>query len=262
MPYHGVNNPILNLNNQINFPIIFTYMASSESVVGTVVARDGTGSFSAHNITSDNFIGSGSGLTNIPNSATSASLSSTPYTIALRDSVGNISANSFVGSGSTLTNIQNSSTSADTNNTPNAIVSRNSNGDISVSSISASSYTLSNTIDFAGSTFSIDAIPVTILTLTTTINTGYYVRLCGIACNVTTGSDVVAYNFIVSVKNVDGIITISDLNDVVAIKDPIMTTLSIDFSSVGNDVHVRGVGIDANVINWAAKCTAVYQPLS
>ena len=98
-----------------------------------VASVDSTGSFRVAQITASNFVGSGLGLTNVPNTATSATPSFVNNAIVSRDQNGNfvagqITAANFVGSGLGLTNIPNSATTATPSFVNNAIVSRDQNG--------------------------------------------------------------------------------------------------------------------------------------
>ena len=97
-------------------------------------------------IFAQNFAGPGFGLTNIPNSATTASSGNFPDAIVARDSFGSFSAGqifaqNFAGPGFGLTNIPNSATTANSGNFPDAIVVRDSLGSFSAGQIFAQNFT-------------------------------------------------------------------------------------------------------------------------
>jgi hypothetical protein len=131
---------------------------------GTEVASvDSAGNFRVAQITASNFVGSGFGLTNVPNTATSATSSNALNAIVSRDQNGNfnagqITATNFVGSGLGLTNIPNSATTATPWNTLNAIVSRDQNGNFNAGQITAT--------NFVGSGFGLTNIPNSATTAT------------------------------------------------------------------------------------------------
>jgi hypothetical protein len=84
-------------------------------VAGAIVARDQFGGFIAGQINATNFVGRGFGLTDIPNSATTATEQSVSGAIVARDAYGNFASNqiyanlvaagTFVGDGSRLTGV-------------------------------------------------------------------------------------------------------------------------------------------------------------
>ena len=84
--------------------------ATSANTASAIVARDGSGNFTAGVITATTFSGSGASLTSIPNSATTATSANTLSAIVARDASGNftagtITATAFVGDGSSLTGL-------------------------------------------------------------------------------------------------------------------------------------------------------------
>ena len=96
-------------------------------------------------IQAPNFVGGGFGLTNIPNSATTATSQNSNNTIVARDpfgafSAGQIQALNFVGSGFGLTNIPPSAVGATPANVANAIVSRDSFGNFVANQIQAANF--------------------------------------------------------------------------------------------------------------------------
>jgi hypothetical protein len=106
------------------------------------VSRDQNGNFSAGQITAANYVGSGFGLTDIPNSATTATPSFAFNAIVSRDQNGNfsggqITALNFVGNGSGLVNIPATAVGATSSNTPSAVVQRDQNGNIFASGVLA-----------------------------------------------------------------------------------------------------------------------------
>jgi hypothetical protein len=113
---------------------------------GTEVASvDSFGNFKVAQITAANFVGGGLGLTNVPNTATSATSAFVNNAIVSRDQnggfiAGQITAANFVGSGLGLTNIPNSATTATPALVNNAIVSRDQNGGFIAGQITAANY--------------------------------------------------------------------------------------------------------------------------
>jgi hypothetical protein len=73
--------------------------ATSANTANAIVARDGSGSFTAGTITATTFSGSGASLTGIPNSATTATSANTANAIVARDASGNISVGAAVLTG-------------------------------------------------------------------------------------------------------------------------------------------------------------------
>src|SRR5262249_7171890 len=69
--------------------------ATAVNIANTVVARDGTGSFSANQVFANTFFGSGAGLSNIPPAAVNATEVNIPNTIVARDGSGNFAATSM-----------------------------------------------------------------------------------------------------------------------------------------------------------------------
>ena len=96
-------------NQETNATFTVVSNATSANTGGTIVARDGSGNFSAGTITATTFSGSGISLTNIPNSATTATTTNTGSTIVSRDSSGNFSAGTITA---TLSGNATSSTTA------------------------------------------------------------------------------------------------------------------------------------------------------
>jgi len=128
-----------------------------------VASVDNSGNFKVAQITASTFVGSGFGLTNVPNAATSATPVFVNNTIISRDqngnfSAGQITANNFVGNGFGLTNIPNSATTATPVFINNAIVSRDQNGNFSAGQITAT--------NFVGSGFGLMNIPNSATTAT------------------------------------------------------------------------------------------------
>jgi hypothetical protein len=124
------------------FPVWSTGIGSTALVTSSSLSFvPQTGAFTA-----TSFTGSGSGLTNIQNSATSATASSVGETIVMRDASKNFSANTitattFSGSGASLTNIPNSALNATPLPNPNTIVLRDANSNFAANLISATSTT-------------------------------------------------------------------------------------------------------------------------
>jgi hypothetical protein len=128
-------------------------------VNNAIVSRDQNGGFNAGQITAANFVGGGFGLTNVPNSATTATPAWVNSAIVSRDqnggfSAGQIFAANFAGGGFGLTNVPNSATTATSTNTPNAIVARDVSGNfsanfINANNISADGIVSSGLIDFS-----------------------------------------------------------------------------------------------------------------
>jgi hypothetical protein len=88
------------------------------------------------------FAGSGSGLTNIPNSATTATASNLSNSIVSRDfngsfSAGTVQAGNFIGSGFGLTDIPPTAINATPNNMSNSVVARDGTGSFAGNQISA-----------------------------------------------------------------------------------------------------------------------------
>jgi len=88
------------------------------------------------------FAGSGSGLTNIPNSATTATASNLSNSIVSRDfngsfSAGTVQAGNFIGSGFGLTDIPPAAINATPNNVSNSVVARDGTGSFGGNQISA-----------------------------------------------------------------------------------------------------------------------------
>ena len=96
-------------NQETNATFTVVSNATSANTGGAIVARDGSGNFSAGTITATTFSGSGISLTNIPNSATTATTTNTGSTIVSRDSSGNFSAGTITA---TLSGNATSSTTA------------------------------------------------------------------------------------------------------------------------------------------------------
>ena len=96
-------------NQETNATFTVVSNATSANTGGAIVARDGSGNFSAGTITATTFSGSGISLTNIPNSATTATTTNTGSTIVSRDSSGNFSAETITA---TLSGNATSSTTA------------------------------------------------------------------------------------------------------------------------------------------------------
>src|SRR6476646_1842573 len=91
------------------------------------------------------FAGSGSGLTNIPNSATTATASNLSNSIVARDfnggfSAGTVQAGNFIGSGFGLTDIPPAAINATPNNVPNSVVARDATGSFGGNQISANTF--------------------------------------------------------------------------------------------------------------------------
>jgi hypothetical protein len=121
-----------------------------------VAGVDQFGNFHASQVQALNFVGAGFGLTNVPNSATTANSSNAANSIVARDSSGNfsagqISALNFVGAGFGLTNVPNSATTANSSNTANSIVARDSFGNFTAGQITA--------LNFVGSGFGLTNVP-------------------------------------------------------------------------------------------------------
>ena len=119
---------------------------SSANGASSIVARDSNGSFSANVVNATAFSGSGVGLTNIPNSATTATPNNVGLTIVSRDASGDFTANiitatSFSGSGVGLTNIPNSATTSNSANGASTIVARDASGSFSANIITATTFT-------------------------------------------------------------------------------------------------------------------------
>jgi hypothetical protein len=109
------------------------------------VKVSGSGDLTTQKIFALEFFGNGGGLTNIPNSATTADSGAIYDTIVLRDSQGNFGANQiyaskFIGQGSGLTNIPNSATTATSGALFDSIVLRDSQGNFGANQIYASKF--------------------------------------------------------------------------------------------------------------------------
>jgi len=72
--------------------------AASANTASAIVARDGSGNFTAGTVTATAFAGSGASLTSIPNSATTADSANTFSAIVSRNSSGNFSAGTITAS--------------------------------------------------------------------------------------------------------------------------------------------------------------------
>jgi hypothetical protein len=128
-----------------------------------VAGVDNFGNLNAGQVQAFNFVGGGYGLTNIPNSATTATSSNVNNAIVARDQYGNFSAGqiqafNFVGGGYGLTNIPNSATTASSLNSNNSIVSRDQYGNFSAGQIQA--------FNFVGGGYGLTNIPNSATTAT------------------------------------------------------------------------------------------------
>jgi trimeric autotransporter adhesin len=136
-------NGIAGVFDNIGSGQILSLRSNGNEVASVDNAGDIKGNIVQANAINANFLsGNGSGLFNIPNSATTATTVSAPNTIVLRDSGGGtsvnyINANFISGNGSGLFNIPNSATTATTVSAPDTIVQRDSGGGISVNYINA-----------------------------------------------------------------------------------------------------------------------------
>ena len=70
--------------------------AASANTANAIVARDGSGNFTAGTVTATSFSGSGTSLTGIPNTATTATSANTANAIVARDASGNLAAGQVV----------------------------------------------------------------------------------------------------------------------------------------------------------------------
>lgn len=96
-------------------------------------------------VQANNFVGGGFGLTNIPNSATTATSANSNNTIVARDQFGGFSASqvqasNFVGAGFGLTNIPPAAVGATSLNTANSVVARDGFGNFAAGQIQASNF--------------------------------------------------------------------------------------------------------------------------
>ena len=138
-------------------------LRSNGAIVITMSANGVRGNISATGTISGAFSGDGFGLTNIQNSATTATSANSNNTIVARDQFGNFSAGqvqafNFVGSGFGLTNIPLSAVGATPTNTANSIVSRDESGNFSAGQVQA--------LNFVGSGFGLTNIPNSATTAT------------------------------------------------------------------------------------------------
>src|SRR6185437_8137420 len=138
-------------------------LRSNGAIVITMSANGVRGNISATGTISGAFSGDGFGLTNIQNSATTATSANSNNTIVARDQFGNFSAGqvqafNFVGSGFGLTNIPLSAVGATPTNTASSIVSRDESGNFSAGQVQA--------LNFVGSGFGLTNIPNSATTAT------------------------------------------------------------------------------------------------
>jgi len=131
-------------------------LRSNGAIVVTMSAIGATGNINATGTISGAFSGDGFGLTNIPNSATTATSANSNNAIVARDqfggfSAGQVQALNFVGSGFGLTNIPPAAVGATSSNIANAIVARDQSGSFIAGQIFAD--------NFVGSGFGLTNIP-------------------------------------------------------------------------------------------------------
>lgn len=159
--------------------------------------------------------------------------------------------------------------------TVNSIVQRDSSGDIRVNGISSAGNLVisapltlgdfghlsglgGNVMSYASSVQTVGAVTSTLLQIATTANFTYSLRVL-IAAKDVGATDSLLISYMVKVKNISNVLSISSLLNNLSTKDASLTAATSTVIASGTNIQIRVTGIAAKTINWSAEVISVSQ---
>jgi hypothetical protein len=164
---------------------------------------------------------------------------------------------------STAGKVSDSATSATSSNTVNTIMKRDTSGNTALNQITVNGFTQSmfgssvyNRITTSSAIATTNATPTTALTYATSTNSGIKALFEIVSFNTTDNTSVGIYVGEYFVKNIGGVLTVTQISYATTL-DAGLATSSVALVSSGTSVNVQVTGIAATNISWRGALTII-----